>query len=65
MQVSISRFQSYHRIVNGIDENGIQLNLKQYISKFVSYNITPGIYTSKDFSEAVCTMGDHEGTQKN
>ena len=53
-------FESYLRIVVELDENDIQLILKQYNSKFVTYDIAPSIYTIKDISEAVHTMGDHE-----
>ena len=37
-----------------------QLILKQYNSNFVTYKITPGVYTIKDLSEAVYTMGELE-----
>ena len=55
-------FESYLRIVVGLDEGDIQLILKQYNSNFVTYEITLGIYTIKDISEAVYTIGGHEGT---
>ena len=55
-------FESYLRIVIRLDEVDIQLMLKQNISIFVTYEILPGIYTIKDISELVYTMGDHEGT---
>ena len=55
-------FESYLRIVVGLDEDNIQLILKQCISDFVVYELSPGTYTIKDISEAVYTMGDHEGT---
>ena len=38
--------------------------LKIYNSKFVTYELVPGIYSNKDISEAVYTIGDHEGTLK-
>ena len=56
--------ESYLRIVVGLGEEDIQLTLKQYISIFVTYWITPGFYSIKEKSEAVYTMGDHEGTLK-
>ena len=56
--------ESYLRIVVGLGEEDIQLTLKQYISNFVTYEITPCIYSIKDSSEAVYNMGDHEGTLK-
>ena len=36
--------------------------LKQYNSNFVTHELLPGFCTIKDLSEAVYTMGDHEGT---
>ena len=42
----------------------IQLLLRQYNVNFVTYELCLGIYSIKDFSEAVYTMGDHEGTLK-
>ena len=57
-------FESYLRIVVGLDEDDIQLILKQYNSNFVTYEKLPGIYSVKDISEVVYTMGDHEGTLK-
>ena len=55
-------FESYLRIVVGLDENDIQLILRQYIASFVTYEFDPGIYTIEDFQEAVYSLGDHEGT---
>ena len=55
-------FESYLRIVVGLKEDDNQLILKQRISIIVPYDIVPGIYSSKDISEAVYTMGNHEGT---
>ena len=49
------------RVIVGLNEDGIQLILKQYNSNFVTYELSPGIYTIKDNSEAVYTMDDHEG----
>ena len=60
----IRDFESYLRIVIGLDEDDIQLILKQYNEKFITYELSPGIYTIKDFSEAVHTIGDHKGTLK-
>ena len=54
--------ESFLRIVVGLDEDDCQLILIQYYSIFVTYKIAPRIYTIKDISEAVYTMGDHEGT---
>ena len=57
-------FESYPRIVVGLDEDDIQLILKQHHSNFVIYDLSPRIFTIKDISEAVDTMGDHERTPK-
>ena len=35
---------------------------KQYDSVFINYELSPGIYTNKDISDVVYTMGDHGGT---
>ena len=59
---SFRDFESYLRIVVGLDEDVILLILKQYNSNFVTYELSPGIYSIKDISEVVYTMGDHEGT---
>ena len=53
--------ENYRRVIVGIDEDAIQLILKQIISNFGFYEISPGIYTIKDNSEAVYTKGDHDG----
>ena len=58
-------FGSYLRIVVGLDEDDIQLILQQNNSNFVTYQLSPGIYTFEDVSKAVYTMGDHEVSLKN
>ena len=55
-------FESYLRIVVGPVKKSIQLILKQYNSNFITYEIPPCNYSIKDISDAVYTMGDHEGT---
>ena len=55
-------FESYLRIVIGLDEDDFQLILKQYNANFVTYELDPGIYTIEDIEEAVHLLGDHEGT---
>ena len=45
-----------------MEEDDIYLILEQYNSIFVTYEKTLGIYSIKDISEAVYTMGDQEGT---
>ena len=54
--------ESYLRIVVGLDEDDIQITLKQNNSNFVTYEKSPGVYTTKDISDAVYTKGDHERT---
>ena len=58
-------FDSNLRIVVGLDEDDIQLIVKQYNTNFVNFKKTAGINTIKDIPAAVYTMGDHEGTLKN
>ena len=55
-------FESYLRIVVGSDEENIQLILKQYNSHFITYELTPGIYTIQDISNAVHTFSGHNNT---
>ena len=50
---SFRDIESYLRNSTGLNEDGIQLILKQYISKFIRYEISPGIYTFKDISEVL------------
>ena len=59
---SFRNFESYHRIIVGLEEDNIQLILKQYNEKFVSYVLDPGNYTIEDIQKAVYPLGDHEGT---
>ena len=46
-------FESYLRILTGLNEDDIQLLLKQYNSKFKTYKISPVVYTFKDLSEVL------------
>ena len=55
-------FKYYLRIIVGLDEDGLQLILKQYNSNFLTCELSLGIYTIKDVLEVVYTMGHHEGT---
>ena len=57
-------FESYLRIVIGLEEEIIRLILKQCNEKLNTYELSPGIYTIKDISEAVYPFGNHEGTIK-
>ena len=52
-------FESYLRIRVGLDEEDIQLILKEYNSHFITYELTPGIYTIKDISDVIHTFSGH------
>ena len=49
-------FESYLRIAVGLYEEYIQLVLKQNISHFITYELTPGIYTIQDSSDTIHTF---------
>ena len=51
MPSSFRDFESYPIILSSLDENDIQLILKQYKSKVTTYKTPPGVYTFKNFSE--------------
>ena len=55
-------FESYLRLGIGLDERDIQLILKEYTSHFITYELTPGIYTTQDISEAIQTFSGHQET---
>ena len=55
-------FERFSRIVVGLEGDDIYLILKQNISFFITFELSPAIYNIKDISEAVHTKGDHEGT---
>ena len=57
-------FENCLRIVIGLEEDDLQIILKQYKSFFFTYELLLGIYTIKDISEAAYTMDDHEGSMK-
>ena len=59
-----SEILSYLRLVVGLDEEDIRLNLKEYNSHFITYELTPGIYTIQDISEAIKTFSGHQETIK-
>ena len=49
-------------MVVGLVEDDNQLFLRQKNSYFFAYEIVPDIYSNKDASGALYTMGDDEGT---
>ena len=53
-------FESYLRIVVGLDEKVIQLILNEYNSHFITYELTPGIYTIQDISDAIQIFSGHK-----
>ena len=57
-------FESYPRFLGGLDEDDIQLILKQYNANFVTYELHPGTYTIEELQEALYLLGDHKGTLK-
>ena len=61
---SFRDFESYLRITIGLEEDNIQLILKQYNENFVSYELDPGNYTIEDIQKAVYPLGNHDGSLK-
>ena len=55
-------FEIYRRVVVGLDEDDIQLFLKQFNSNFIRYEIPTGVHSIKDTSGAVYTMGENGKT---
>ena len=61
---SFRDFESYLRIIIGLEEDDIHLILKQNNEKFLTYELDPGNYTIEDIQKVVYPLGDHEGTLK-
>ena len=59
---SFRDFESYLRIFVGLEEDDIQLILKQYNEKFVTYELDPGNYNIEDIQKVVYFLAGHEGT---
>ena len=55
-------FESYLRIVIGLEDDNIQLILKQYDENFVTFELEPGNYTIEDLQKSVHPLCDHEKT---
>ena len=55
-------FESFLRMTGDLDEDDIQLILKQYNSNSITYELDTGNYTIEDLQKAVYPLGDHEGT---
>ena len=50
------------RIVVGLPEEDIQLILEEYNSRFITYELTPGIYSIHDISDTIHTFSGHTET---
>ena len=59
---SFKDFETYLRIIIGLEEDDIQLILKQYNEKFVTYELDPGNHTIEDIQKAVYPLGGQKGT---
>ena len=55
-------FESFHRTAVGLDGLDIRLILKHFNSNSKTYDIPLSIYSIEDVSEAVYSMGNHDGT---
>ena len=58
----IRDFESYLRFVVDLAEEDIQLILKESNSHFITYELTPGIYSIQDFSDTLHTFSGHMET---
>ena len=50
LQSPFRDFENYLRTLTGLNQDDVQLILKQYNSKFRTYKNYPGVYTFKDFA---------------
>ena len=55
-------FESFLRFVVGLPEEDIQLILKEYNSHFITYELTPGLYSIQDISDTIHTFIGHMET---
>ena len=55
-------FESFLRMTGDLNEDDIQLILKQYNEKFVTYELDPGNYTIEDLEKTVYPLSDQQGT---
>ena len=58
-------FESFLIVVVGLDEEDIRLILKQKNSHFITYELTPGIYTIQDISDTIHTFSGHSEIIRN
>ena len=56
-------FESFLRIQIDLVEDNVRLVLDEYNSSFIFYELTPGIYTSKDLSEALFNIHQTENLE--
>ena len=59
---SLRDFESFLRIVVGLDEDDVQILFKTYNLYFVIKETTPGINPKRKTSEVIYHMGDLKGT---
>ena len=59
---SFRDFESYLRLLIGLDEKDIRLILKEYNSRFITYELPPGTYTIQDISDAIQIFSGHQET---
>ena len=57
-------FESYPKIVVGLDEDDIQLTLKQCNLSFIAHELVPGVNSIEDNSKVVYKIVDHEKLYK-
>ena len=55
-------FESYLRFVVGLDEEDIQLILKEYNSHFITHELAPGFHSMQDISDTINTLSGHMET---
>ena len=55
-------FESFLRMTGDLDEDDIQLMLKQNNENIITYELDPGNHTLEDLQKAVYPLGDSEGT---
>ena len=55
-------FESYLSFVVNLAEEDIEIVLKEYNSHFITYEITPGIYSIQDISDTIQTFSGHMET---
>ena len=57
-------FETNLRIVVRLEEEDIQLILKEYNCHFITYELPPGIYSVQDILDTIITFSGHMGTMQ-